>query len=47
VSGFNGPERRAWPDGGNAVGQPAIVVAVFGLIDEAVAKHMEHERGAK
>lgn len=45
VSGFNGPMRAAWPDGKSALDQPAITVAVFDLIGDAVAKHMESERG--
>lgn len=46
-AGFNGPIRKEWPDGRPPLEQPAVTVAMFALIDEGVAKHMEHERGHK
>lgn len=41
--GFSGPQFVAWPDGRGLIDQPAVVVAVFDMIDDQVRLEREQE----
>jgi hypothetical protein len=39
--GMSGPERVCWPDNEATVDQPALTLAVFGLVDDELQKEAE------
>lgn len=47
ASGMGGATRTAWPDGGSLLDQPAILVAMFGLVGDELEVVAERRRALR